>query len=128
HSDDQAETVVQRLLRGSGYAGLVGMSKMASVRGVAIVRPLLGVRRTELAALLRERGIEWREDASNRSPGQQRNRVRRMLEKRTGIAAAALELSRASREWRGWVKGVTPVLGESFAVRELARLARPIAI
>src|SRR4051794_16756002 len=65
HFDDQVETVFQRLLRGSGPAGLGGMAEQTIVRGVTVVRPLLGVRRAALREMLEARGIAWREDASN---------------------------------------------------------------
>src|SRR4051812_29285928 len=63
HADDQAETVVQRLLRGSGPAGLTGMRPRASVAGLTLVRPLLGVSAHALRAYLRLSGRTWREDA-----------------------------------------------------------------
>lgn len=78
HADDQAETVLWNLLRGS--YGLKGMrdAQQITVEGVKlqIARPLLGVRRAELAAWLEERGHRWREDASNREPVAVRNRLR----------------------------------------------------
>ena len=68
HADDQAETVLSRLLRGSGYTGLAGMLPRASVCGLMILRPLLDVRREMLRKYLRSIGEAWREDLSNRSP------------------------------------------------------------
>ncbi len=79
-ADDQAETVLMRLLRGSGLAGLRGMSPLsrrASTGGsVALVRPLLGVTRAEVAEFCRELGLAPRDDASNASTDMLRNRVR----------------------------------------------------
>ncbi|HEX6645020.1 MAG TPA: tRNA lysidine(34) synthetase TilS [Gemmatimonadales bacterium] len=64
HADDQAETVLMRLLRGSGPAGLAGMRAFAG----GILRPLLPFRRDELARYLHERGIEaWRDPANEDS-------------------------------------------------------------
>src|SRR5262245_7883345 len=74
--DDQAETVLMRLLRGSGRRGLGGVHP--AVEGV-FIRPLLGFSKDEMAATLRERGEAWREDASNRSLERLRNRVRHEL-------------------------------------------------
>jgi len=78
--DDQAETVVMKLLRGAWTEGLGGIS--AVVRGSAknrLIRPLLGVRRVEVEGFLRVRGQEWREDSSNRDVTLTRNRVRHEL-------------------------------------------------
>ena len=74
--DDQAETVLFRMLRGSGLAGLAGI---LPVTAEGLIRPLLGVTRGEVETFLRERGILWREDASNREPRFARNRIRHEL-------------------------------------------------
>jgi tRNA(Ile)-lysidine synthase len=73
---DQAETVLFRFLRGSGSAGLAGIRP---VTAGGVVRPLLAVDRAEVEQFLRERGIPWREDSSNRSLQFARNRIRREL-------------------------------------------------
>ncbi len=73
--DDQAETVLMRLVRGSGPSGLAGMS--ASGPG-PFVRPLLGIERGDLLAWLERRGHTYREDPSNRDLRFDRNRVRRL--------------------------------------------------
>ncbi len=73
---DQAETVLLRLLRGAGAAGLAGI---LPVTPDGLVRPLLGVGRAEVEAFLGERGIRWREDASNQDFRFARNRVRRQV-------------------------------------------------
>jgi len=65
-ADDQAETILHRILRGTGVAGLAGMKPARQlVEGVALLRPLLGVRRAELRRFLATRGQAWREDSSN---------------------------------------------------------------
>lgn len=76
HADDQAETVLMRLLRGSGATGLAGM-RFRNRRGY--IRPLLNCTRQEIETYLQQRGLEWREDASNRDPAYLRNRVRHEL-------------------------------------------------
>lgn len=73
---DQAETVLYRFLRGAGTAGLAGIRP---VTADGLVRPLLEVERGEVLAWLGERGIAWREDASNRDPAFDRNRIRHGL-------------------------------------------------
>ena len=73
--DDQAETVLLRLIRGAGPAGLAGIRPRIG----AVVRPLLDVRRDELRGYLRLRGLPHREDPSNRDEGILRNRVRHRL-------------------------------------------------
>jgi tRNA(Ile)-lysidine synthase len=74
--DDQAETVLMRLVRGAGATALTGMA----VSGPGpFVRPLLGLEREDLRAYLRRRGLECREDPSNRDLRFDRNRVRRLV-------------------------------------------------
>lgn len=73
--DDQAETVLMRLARGAGPAGLAGIPES---RG-PFVRPLLGLERAALRAWLRHHKLDWREDPSNRDLRFDRNRVRRRL-------------------------------------------------
>lgn len=73
--DDQAETLLLRLLRGAGATGLGAMRSRA--RG--LLRPLLGVSRQLVIAHLRERGLDWREDPTNLDLAQRRNRVRHEL-------------------------------------------------
>ncbi|HXW18182.1 MAG TPA: tRNA lysidine(34) synthetase TilS [Candidatus Acidoferrales bacterium] len=74
-ADDQAETVLARILRGSGPRGIVGIHP---VRG-AIVRPLLETRRAEIREYLRAKGQEWREDATNLDASRLRARLRHDL-------------------------------------------------
>jgi tRNA(Ile)-lysidine synthase len=71
--NDQAETVLFRILRGSGLAGLSGI---LPVTEEGLVRPLLEVKRQQIETWLRERGIEWRQDETNCDPSYARNRLR----------------------------------------------------
>ncbi|MCW2277060.1 tRNA lysidine(34) synthetase TilS [Heliophilum fasciatum] len=75
HADDQAETVVFHLLRGTGLRGLTGMP----VRRGRLIRPLLGFRRQEIETFVRENGGTWREDESNVSDDYTRNHLRHHL-------------------------------------------------
>jgi tRNA(Ile)-lysidine synthase len=74
-ADDQAETVLGHLLRGSGPAGLAGIYPVAG----AVVRPLLWCRRESLRKYLRDLGQEWREDTTNRDVRRTRARIREQL-------------------------------------------------
>ncbi|MGO9403068.1 MAG: tRNA lysidine(34) synthetase TilS [Terriglobales bacterium] len=82
--DDQAETVLLRIFRGTGIRGLAGIhprmvfKEQGRVLG-EVVRPLLGFRRARLLEFLRERDQSWREDSSNRDLAFLRNRVRHRL-------------------------------------------------
>ena len=73
--DDQAETVLLRLLRGTGPSGLGGIPERSP--DGRIVRPLLAVSRAEIERFAGQRGLLWREDASNRDPAYARARLRR---------------------------------------------------
>ena len=75
NADDQAETVLLRLFRGTGPDGLGGIPE-SSADG-KIVRPLLRVERREIARFASEGGLRWREDSSNASDVYARNRLRR---------------------------------------------------
>jgi tRNA(Ile)-lysidine synthase len=83
--DDQAETVLMRVIRGTGLRGLGAIHPRLAVEDEGgevcgeIVRPLLGFRRAELEAYLRETGQKWREDSSNADDRFTRNRVRHAL-------------------------------------------------
>ncbi len=79
-ADDQAETVLFRLLRGSGLEGLRGMAPLRPLEGsIALVRPLLGVRRADVHAYLAAHGLPSRQDRSNLDTALTRNRIRHEL-------------------------------------------------
>jgi tRNA(Ile)-lysidine synthase len=83
--DDQAETVLMKLLRGAWTEGLSGIHPVVAVesgrtgQSGKIVRPLLGLRRAALEAYLLDRGQTWRTDSSNADEAFTRNRVRHHL-------------------------------------------------
>jgi tRNA(Ile)-lysidine synthase len=74
NANDQAETLLLRMLRGTGPAGLVGIPVRS--RDGRVIRPLLRVSRRDIETWARGRGLSWREDPSNRSLGYARNRLR----------------------------------------------------
>ena len=80
HADDQAETLLMRLLRGAGVGGLGGTrAKRALSEHVLLIRPLLGWRKAELIQLVNEAGLNPVDDPSNRDPRHDRSRVRTLL-------------------------------------------------
>lgn len=106
HRDDQAETLLLRLLRGAGVRGLAAMPPMRSLAGTRakLLRPLLDAPRAEIEAFARLRGLEWIEDESNADTMRQRNFLRHevlpVLEgqfpgARAAIARAAANLGEA---------------------------------
>lgn len=79
HADDQAETVLHHVVRGSGLAGLAGMRAVRAIgrdSQVRLVRPMLAFSRKDLAAYVASRGLVARDDGTNRDLSLTRNRVR----------------------------------------------------
>ncbi len=110
-ADDQAETVLARVLSGTGPTGLAGMRTLSP----PFWRPLLHTRRRQLRDYLRRRGLSWREDPSNRQLGPLRNRIRHRLlplarelvNPRAEEALCRLAQLCADEEdyWQGWCQG-----------------------
>jgi tRNA(Ile)-lysidine synthase len=104
HLDDQAETVLLHLLRGTSLAGLGGIAPCRPLGpGVDLIRPLLALTRAEILLYLKEHDLSWREDASNSDPKFTRNWVRRtlipLLERRApGVRGRLAEISAAARQ------------------------------
>ena len=94
--NDQAETVLMRLLTGSGTAGLRGIH---ALRDDGVIRPLLDVTRDEIDAFLRERGITPRHDRSNDDPRFLRNRVRVLVRELGAIDNLAAVAAQAQQQW-----------------------------
>ena len=135
HADDQVETFLFNLLRGSGAAGL-GAMRATSMRGeLEIVRPLLGVWREEIDRYVAEQGLEFCEDASNADPRHTRNRVRHeilpMLAKAFGreVRAALRRSADILREEDAFLSGLPEMeMAEAaqLSVKEMREL--PVAI
>ena len=96
--DDQAETLLMRLLRGSGVAGLAAMAAETEREGVRLARPLLGISKAELIATLQAAGIGFADDPSNRDTTFTRPRLRALMPALAEEGADARTLARlASR-------------------------------
>jgi len=107
HADDQAETLIMRLNRGAGVSGLAGVRASGQGTGGRVIRPLLGWRRAELAAIVAAAGIEPVADPSNVDDRYDRARLRKALAgvdwlDPQGIAASAAALA-DSEEALDWM-------------------------
>ena len=109
HGDDQAETVLLALLRGSGPKGLAAMPECAPFgRGAWRLRPLLAYGRRDLAAYARTQDLEWVEDPSNHSLTFDRNFLRQRVlpllkERWPGCAASLAQSARHCAEAQEWI-------------------------
>jgi tRNA(Ile)-lysidine synthetase-like protein len=119
HADDQAETILLRLLRGSRFSGLAGMSASNVVSGVRCVRPLLGTRRRALRQWLRDCNQAWREDSSNQLPQYLRNRLRAMLGADPQLSDVLLELGAACGALKDWVNSTAPATNQVSVLADL---------
>ena len=147
HADDQAETMLLRLNRGSGVAGLAGVRARGLVPGtqMPLLRPLLGFRRAELAAAVKAAGFEPADDPSNDDDRFDRARLRKSLRQVDwldvpALAASAAHLADADaalewtalREWSECVSraplGLTyrPQAPRAVAMRVIARIVREL--
>jgi tRNA(Ile)-lysidine synthase len=148
--DDQAETVLMRLLRGSGLTGLAAMASVSRRDGVLLARPLLEVPKARLVATLRSAGIPFADDPTNRDPTFTRPRLRALLPAlaaeggdartlatlaaRLGRANAAVELMTdgAERYLASLAAGGEPVPrpdgGETFEARAFVALPAEIRL
>ena len=103
HRDDQAETVLLRILRGAGPAGMAAIRPEVEVGGLRLVRPLLAVPRAEILAYARAQGLSWIEDPANLAPEHDRNHVRHrvlpaVVERWPGANATLARFALRSRE------------------------------
>ncbi len=99
HSDDQLETVLLRLMRGGGPAGVAGIRPFASFGPGYLVRPLLQAGAGQLADYARQHGLSWIEDPSNRDEGRDRNYLRHSVlpALRRRWPAASVTVARTAR-------------------------------
>ncbi len=123
HADDQAETVLHHILRGTGLAGLSGMPAERSIvdgSAVTLVRPMLGFTRAEIEAYAASEELDYCEDSTNQDTSLTRNRIRRQLlpmlreQFNLRVVEALVRLAHHARE-------AAEVVGEN--ARELITLA-----
>lgn len=91
HADDQIETLLHRLISGSGLQGLTGMDMVSKRQGVDIFRPLLSFKKSELLDFLKLNNKEWMEDPSNKKEIFTRVRLRQFLQEE-GLSAKRLDI------------------------------------
>ncbi|SFH88029.1 tRNA lysidine(34) synthetase TilS [Bradyrhizobium sp. Gha] len=94
--DDQAETLLMRLVRGSGIAGLSAMARLTTRDGIVLVRPLLDVPKSQLIATLKRAGIGFADDPTNRDATFTRPRLRALLPQLAAEGGDARTLVRLS--------------------------------
>jgi tRNA(Ile)-lysidine synthase len=120
-ADDQAETLLMRVLDGAGVRGLAAIP---AVRG-PIIRPLIDARRRDIEAALRRAGFDWMEDPTNRDERFRRNRIRHDVLPALAAAGAG-DVVPALVRTAALAREATAAL-DAMASRELARLAIPAA-
>jgi tRNA(Ile)-lysidine synthase len=128
-ADDQAETVLAHILRGTGIAGLRGIHPQTE----SVVRPLLDVRRAELRAYLRARKQKWREDTTNQDVSRMRARIRKkllpMLERdfQAAVVDHLATLSQLAREDEEFLEWMAYERCEALAKRDAGKVRIAIA-
>ena len=110
--NDQAETVLMRIIRGTGVEGLSGIHYLRSVEGNKIIRPLLDVKRDDIELYCAARGLEYVSDSTNFEPIYTRNKIRLnvipMLEEiNLNVTDALARLAQIAREDRDYFASMT---------------------
>ncbi len=118
--DDQAETVLMRLARGSGAPGLAGMYDRRVSEGIAWLRPLLWTRRADLRSWLTVSDIQWFDDPTNEDPAFDRIKARRALD---CLAPLGITVDRLARSTCTFKRQAEVLSDASDQLRDLA--ARP---
>jgi tRNA(Ile)-lysidine synthase len=133
HADDVVETFLINLFRGSGTTGLAAMRQVSKRRigkvGLTIVRPFLGIWRSQIDDYIRKHRLKFREDASNRNLAPLRNRIRRQivpyLEKTLArnIRQSIWRAATIAAEEENWIETQLPnARGPELAVAKLREL------
>ena len=115
HLGDQAETVLMRLAHGSGPQGLAAMRPVTAIDGMTLLRPLLGITRDSLLALLRQEGQDWIEDPSNGDPRYERVRARRLLAATAPLGLTPQRLAHLARRSARAADALDTLTAERFA-------------
>ncbi|MEE9603927.1 MAG: tRNA lysidine(34) synthetase TilS [Thermoguttaceae bacterium] len=130
-ADDQAETILHRIVRGTGIGGLQGMPRARQLSpAVTLIRPMLGLRRAQLAAYLDDLEQPYRSDSSNEDTRFTRNRIRHELlpqlaeQYNSGVVDALLRLGKLSGEVQSVVDKLVDELIERCVVRETSQRVR----
>lgn len=132
HADDQVETCLFNFLRGTGAAGLAGMRPASQIGSLIVLRPFLGITRSEIEAFARQNKIPFREDRSNTSRAHTRNRLRHdvipAIESAIGptFSAAVLRAAEIFRVENDWMESLVPETGEKLSCKSLR--AMPLAL
>ena len=98
HADDQRETILMRLVRGSGVDGMAGMYPSSTREGIKLLRPLLTIPKRDLVAYLQLKKQQWIEDPTNQSKAHTRNRLREVnaVLEEEGLTPERLQLVHAN--------------------------------
>ncbi len=140
--NDNAETVLQRLVRGTGFRGLGGIWPKRVFAGINFARPFLCVRREEVIEYLRGQNLKWREDHTNIDFTYRRNFIRHCLipalqkQCRSSLVEQLFDLSDSAQRFYGLVcseaekvwQGLTKVSGETTVLNLKGFLAQPQAV
>lgn len=131
HADDQVETILINLFRGTGSRGLAGMQRKSERRGLTLLRPFLEISRETIDRYVSENGIAYREDATNAEDFALRNRVRHKLiptiddvferDVRDAVLRAA-GLARKDADWANALLSELPLKDNGLAVDALRKM------
>lgn len=137
HADDQAETLLMRLNRGSGVSGLAGTRSRGMVPGapIALLRPVLDWRRAELAQVVRDAGLKAAEDPSNANDRFDRVRIRKALAQADWLdvdaiarSAAHIAEAEAALDWMADLEWRSCVRKEPMGLRYRPQAPRAVAL
>lgn len=144
HKDDNAETIIDRLSRGTGFRGLCGIRPEVIFEQVRFVRPLLGVSRLQIEAYCKNNGIEFRRDHTNQDINYRRNYIRHRLlpylcrKREAEITNKLAELSRKCRQMDSTIETaaqqawnhVATIENPFFSLKKriFANLSQPVAV
>jgi tRNA(Ile)-lysidine synthase len=124
--DDQVETVLFRLLRGTGIAGLSGIRPLRPLdSSLSLVRPLVSIRRSEVLAYLEHLRQTYCRDATNRDPTFTRNWIRHELlpllrSRFPGVDDAVSNLADVAADYRNWAQQEAGIVRDRLDVREVS--------